>query len=376
MRPCPICDGTTVDVLMHKTFALPASHLLPDAYDVVACTTCGLAYADTPASQATYDRYYADASKYTGFGAGISATDQARFAKAAATLAAHFGRSARIADVGSGNGGLVQALRSQGFERAFGIDPSPACAALLGDAGRVGTLWNRGASADCVVLSHGLELVREGRRAIRALVSAAPAVYIEVPDVTRYAECLVAPFQDINVEHINHFSFDSLSNALRSEGISVVAGGQITIESAPGMQYPAVWVIGRTEGTASAIARDTRTLPAMREYIARSRALLAEIHARLESRLKPGSSVAVWGTGQTALTLYSEVLKRRYRVTAFTDNSTLYHGTRIDGIPVVPPGGMRDVADAILVGSVIHEAAIRSSIEALGIRNEVVSLAP
>ena len=55
-------------------FVLPQGHPLPKEYDVVYCENCSFAYADTPARQVDYDRYYADFSKYednqTGTGGG------------------------------------------------------------------------------------------------------------------------------------------------------------------------------------------------------------------------------------------------------------------------------------------------------------------
>ena len=73
-RPCPVCASLTATHLQEMRFALPDEHPLPTRYAVVCCSECGMAYADTPASQAQYDAYYADLSKYsdaaTGTGAG------------------------------------------------------------------------------------------------------------------------------------------------------------------------------------------------------------------------------------------------------------------------------------------------------------------
>ncbi|MFY9843934.1 MAG: hypothetical protein WAK23_12560, partial [Terriglobales bacterium] len=64
LRPCPVCDGKRGDVLHHQSFAVTDDYPLPDEYDVVICASCGMVFADTPATQADYDRFYATCSIY------------------------------------------------------------------------------------------------------------------------------------------------------------------------------------------------------------------------------------------------------------------------------------------------------------------------
>ena len=64
LRPCPVCGGGRGDVLHHQRFAVSDDYPLPDEYDVVVCAECGMVYADTPATQADYDKFYATCSIY------------------------------------------------------------------------------------------------------------------------------------------------------------------------------------------------------------------------------------------------------------------------------------------------------------------------
>jgi hypothetical protein len=43
--------------------------------------------------------------------------------------------------------------------------------------------------------------------------------FILVPDASRFAEFMVSPFQDINIEHINHFSADTLNKLFEPESL-------------------------------------------------------------------------------------------------------------------------------------------------------------
>jgi hypothetical protein len=371
-------------------FALPDAHPLTDRYDVVCCERCGFVYADTRSTQADYDSYYADLSKYsdtaTATGAGAQGWDRARLVDTAKTLAAHVrDPNALIVDVGCANGGLLSALGELGLGRLFGVDPSLACvqatAAIPGVQAATGTLFAlpdgvRGAV--CVVLSHVLEHVRDVRRALQAMRDTlAPngLVYVEVPDATRYAECLVAPFQDFNVEHINHFSAASLANALATNGFVVESTTRKTIEAAAGVPYPAVAAIARKSDSAPRqVVPDDSLRQSIATYIDRSREQIAELDRNLCAALTGTPEIIIWGTGQTTLTLLSHTNLGGAKAVALTDSNPRYHGRRLAGIPVVPPDDLYSMDAPILIGTLIHHVAIEERIRAMGLPNRVVGL--
>jgi SAM-dependent methyltransferase len=389
-RPCPICASSRAERLQRMRFALPDAHPLTDRYDVVCCERCGFVYADTRSTQADYDSYYADLSKYsdaaTATGAGAQGWDRARLVDTATSLAARLGDpDALVVDVGCANGGLLSALGELGYRRLFGVDPSPACvqaaAALPGVSAATGTLFalpTGARGADCVVLSHVLEHVRDVRRALRTVhETLAPngVVYVEVPDATRYAECLVAPFQDFNVEDINHFSAPSLTNALATNGFVVESTTPKTIEAAAGVPYPAVAAIAsKSETVAQQIVPDEALRSSMSTYIDRSREQIADLDRNLHAALAGTPEVIIWGTGQTTLTLLSHTNLGGARAVALTDSNRRYHGLRIGGIPVVPPSDLFSMDAPILIGTLINDAAIQERILEMGLPNRVVHL--
>jgi hypothetical protein len=375
-------------------FALPDGHPLADRYTVACCATCGFVYADTESPQSDYDRYYAELSKYsdgsTGTGGGEEEWDRRRLEETARTIATALDDpSARTVDIGCANGGLLAALGRAGMTRLQGVDPSASCVATTNRipnvAAYVGGLFDLPpeiGGADCVILSHVLEHVRDVPRALGALRGAARGggiAYIEVPDATRYSDCLVAPLQDFNVEHINHFSPTSLSNVLERNGFVVVEVGQKTISASATAPYPALFAIARTSFGAArsdAVRRDETLEPAIETYIARSRDLLDAIAGHLKRELAGVPEIVVWGTGQTTLTAFANKALGGAHVVAFTDSSPRYHGRRLAGIPVVPPDSLRDFTVPIVVGSIIHHDAIARRIRELGLPNAVISIAP
>lgn len=232
LRGCPICGGADADVLRTQRFILPESHPLSAGYEVVCCVQCGFVYADTVVTQADYERYYARFSKYedptTSTGGGETPWDAVRLAEEARQIAEWMPNAqACVLDMGCANGGLLYALRERGFENLCGVDPSPVCVANTQQRGieaHVGSIFRSPEGIgqfDTVILSHVLEHILELKRAvtaIHALTRTGGCVYIEVPDASRYADYVFAPFQDFNTEHINHFSCVNLANLMRTAG--------------------------------------------------------------------------------------------------------------------------------------------------------------
>jgi SAM-dependent methyltransferase len=388
-RSCPVCEAAHVAVLHHQRFTLPEGHILSDGYDVVCCDACGFVYADTAARQADYDRFYAELSGYeseVSSGQGLSPQDRARLEATAAAIAdALPSRDARILDFGCAGGGLIRALQDQGFTNIHGIDPSAACAAQVragtGVPAETGSLFAMPAGLghfDCVVLTHVLEHVEDVAGALRNLVSLltpAGLLHLEVPDAMRYADFIVAPFQDFNTEHINHFSLRSLDNACARAGLELTSSGEKLLESAPGMPYPAIYGFWRRGTTARPTVFDGDLRPRIEEYIHRSRTVMDRYEVRIRSLIDRSPELMVWGTGQLTMKLLNETSLGRANIAAFIDGNPINQGRTLNGVRIVAPGALGTIDKPILVASTIHFDAISGTIrEKFGEAVEVVGL--
>jgi len=113
-RACPICGSREAEWLTTMNFALPEASPLPPGYDLVVCRRCGCGFADSKATEADYAKYYRVFSKYEessiATGSGNDPHDRMRLDELAAYLSSRVVSSARIADVGAGNGGLLKSL--------------------------------------------------------------------------------------------------------------------------------------------------------------------------------------------------------------------------------------------------------------------------
>jgi SAM-dependent methyltransferase len=392
-RPCPVCAGRRGEVLRHQPFALPIGHPLPADFDVVCCQTCGFCFADTAARQADYDRYYADFSKYadlaTSTGGGGSAEDAQRLRECAAHLASALDHrfQASVLDIGCGNGGLLQELQTWGFRDLTGVDPSPFCvantAARPGLRALAGTLTNLPVELgryDLVILSHVLEHVADLRSLIaplRRLLTPAGRLYVEVPDAMRYTQFVTSPFQDFNVEHINHFSLASLARLFSAHGFALAAGGPRDLPAAQGLSYPAIYGFFRPAAARPELPADFGLRTELCAYVARSEQLMAAIERKVSPLAEPEAGpVIVWGTGQLAFKLLAETSLRQARIAAFIDGNPINQGKTLLGVPVLAPAQLPELPPhPVLIATQLHQEKILETLRGeLGLSNPVITL--
>ena len=393
-RLCPVCDSNARDILHSQRFILPEGHPLGNGYNVVCCNSCGLVFADTRATQDDYEAYYIRESRYedntTSTGGGHSTYDSHRMRETAEDLAGFLpNRGARIVDVGCANGGLLAALKRLGFLNLCGVDPSPACVfnvqmdhGIEAYEGSLARLPGKVAPADAVLLSHVLEHVRDLRPALDSVLSTLKpggVLYVEVPDATRYVECLLAPFQDFNTEHINHFSRNSLANLLADCGFEVFAWGQRRLLLSPGKPYPAMFALGVAHGgrvmpVRRSISMDETTRPAIETYILESSRMLEAMERKIRASLEGLGPIIVWGTGQLLIKLLAETSLGEADIQAFVDGNPIHHGKRIRGVPVLAPSQVAKMPLPILITTTLHEHEILDTIHVMGMTNRVITL--
>jgi 2-polyprenyl-3-methyl-5-hydroxy-6-metoxy-1,4-benzoquinol methylase len=388
-RPCPVCNAGEVDVLHTQRFELPQGHPLAAGYEVVVCSACGFIYADTAVTQADYDRFYAEHSKYedakTGTGGVDNPFDWKRQQETARQIADVLKDvSASILDVGCANGGMLKALKELGYENLCGIDPSPVC---VENTRRLGVEAHQGSlflpfkenAYDCVILSHTLEHVQDVCGAVDWIgkrLKPGGMVYIETPDAVRYVDFIYAPLQDFNTEHINHFSLTSLRNLMEAQGFIFMEGASKDLVVGRDMFYPAVFGFWKQaeDSAGIALSKDALLLQKIKEYIARSKTMMSDIDARISTLISRAPSIIVWGAGQLSMKLLAETSLARADILAFVDNNPINHGQVLHGKPIVSPSELAKWDAPILIATLLHHRSIAKQIREMGLKNEIVFL--
>jgi hypothetical protein len=201
-------------------------------------------------------------------------------------------------------------------------------------------------------------------------------VYIEVPDATRYADFLYAPFQDFNTEHINHFSQLSLNHLMSLAGFVQMETGEKTLTISPNMFYPAIYGFWRksTDQPVTKIEPDRQLVAKISEYIRKSQETLDTIETHLQKVLPQAPQVIVWGTGQLAMKLLVETSLGKAKIAAFVDNNPINQGKTLHGVKIISPQALTGLDGPILITTILHQQAIAEQIRQMGLPNETVFL--
>jgi hypothetical protein len=228
-----------------------------------------------------------------------------------------------------------------------------------------------------IILSHVLEHVRDFQEVFKAAdqyLKQDGWLYVEVPDASRYAECLAAPYQDFNTEHINHFTFLSLDNLLGLRGYEIIKSGQKTFEVSPSVNYPAIYCFARKHLKNHIIVPDKNLKTQLQEYVSKSEELMELLRKSLSKTFDKITKVVIWGTGQLTLKLLLEPIFQRVEIVAFVDSNPAQQGRKKMGKPVLSPDELRAYPFPVLVSSLVNEDSIMETIRSFQLSHPVYTL--
>ena len=210
---------------------------------------------------------------------------------------------------------------------------------------------------------------------IGALLKPDGMAYILVPDAVNYAEFMVAPFQDVNIEHINHFSLTALNNLFAMRGWKQESSGRDVFYLSPTWQSTLIWGLYRKGGVSlQPLGSDQALREGLKDYFEKSAAMLDAMTARLENDLENEQEIMLWGAGHATSVLLAHGVLEKKSLRGIIDSNPNYIGRFLAGAPV---GGheLRGNFDGpIVVATVREQDSIVSQIKALGWSNRIVRL--
>lgn len=377
IRLCPACGGSERAPLFRQHFAIIEGISIVGGYTVVACDRCGMVFADDIPTQAAFDHYYADASKYEypQRQGAASPYDMARFTEIADLFAAELpDRGLRILDIGCSTGGLLVELQRRGYTRLTGIDPSVECVRLAHDrygldvrCGTIESLEAWGEQYDCIILSGVLEHIRDVRHALavlRSRLSPQGSLFVEVPDARGFDRFADAPFQAFSTEHVNFFTAQSLAYTLTRVGFDVRMDEQNAREQTAMVTMANVSMLAVKSETTPQPIPDRTGRHAMTRYLAQSVEQERPVRLRVEALADSRVPFVVWGTGTYTLHLLATTRLVEANILAFMDANPRYQGHELCGRKIVSPETAWPADVPILIASVPFEAEIRAEITA------------
>jgi len=391
-RACPVCRSEEKTSLYRQQFAEVAGQLQLDGYNVGLCGECGAAYADDIPDQRWFDAYYQAVSKYTHDQSGGEEPeeDTRRFRDIAAHIAPYLpDPGSRIVDFGCASAGLLRQLKDKGYPNVLGVDPSPASAEVARSRHgiRVVTtglqeVTEEYGTFDLLIQVGVLEHIRDVDTALLAIKQAlrpGALTYVEVPDVTGFADCYSAPFQQFSVEHINFFSRSSLIRLMGRMGfepVEVLRGARAHSADA---QMPIVYGMFRVGASLGGgrYERDAETEPALRRYIKQSSEAEAGVGNVIDGLVASQEPLLVWGVGTHTLHLMETTAFRRLNVLAFVDSNPSYQDRMLAGRHVITPSQVAQYPQRILISSQVFQSEIDDQIRnRLRLPNDTIFLYP
>ena len=387
LRPCPLCRSGDIREIARQSFEALSGSLV-NGYDVVACRSCGMAYASGLPSPEEFTSYYTGMSRYehevTSYFS--SPEDQARCDSIVDMVeSSKADRQLPVLDVGCSTGALLAAFKRRGYASLEGLDPSPACAAFArrthdifvrtGTASDVATLPDRyGLLILSAVLEHLVDPLQALQDAWQVLDDDG-LLFIEVPDVEGFAACARAPFQEFSVEHINYFSGRSLSNLAGVAGFMNVVLERQEIPWMSGWRVPVIHAVFRKSSGTTPVAKDDISEAALRAYVEKSERIEEGVRTRIRTLADQGRPVLVWGVGTHTRHLLKSGALDALVISAWVDSDPKLQGTEMRGLPVVSPETVKRLSEPILVSSgTVHHEISRQIREDLHVDNEIVLL--
>jgi len=243
----------------------------------------------------------------------------------------------------------------------------------------LGEMARSGDRFDLVILVGVLEHLRDLDGAfeqLRTIVASGGLLYVEVPDVTAFADWPNAPYQDFSTEHINFFSPVSLDNLMRRHGFERVFLEQNHREQSYRTVMSNISAVFRKAGNPieATIEFDPASASGLDRYLAQCASEDARLRGLIDELADSGRPIVVWGVGTHTTRLIAASRLAEANIVAFIESNARYHGKTLRGRPILPPSALKARGEAVLISSRVFQQEIADQIRGLGCPNDLITL--
>ena len=277
-RTCPICDCEDGNKLYGIDFAKSKSEFIPEHYDIVYCSNCGFIFSDTKWTQKDYDKYYSTTQKYlymySDKHGGVSEEEAKKYNKQIDRIEKYINKDANILEIGCGKGGLLINLKKRGFNNLCGLDVSSFQKNILIEnnidyiSSSFFDMHKINKKFDCIISSEVIEHIYDLKSLVNNIYNILNdngIIYIDVPNSSEYSSHFIKPFHYFDIEHINHFDINSISNLFIK--FEMLNNGWYSEQIIDDKRYPTLYSIFRKSINNKQINKDYSNIKNINEYI-------------------------------------------------------------------------------------------------------------
>jgi len=387
-RACPLCGSSKARLHGDLVFVLFDGSPISGDCSLVSCTECGFGFYDTLSTQSDFDQYYLENSYYfttasTGSG-GDKPEDVKRFEGVVARLSPYIkSKEAAVFDIGCAKGGMLTVLAKQGFSNLYGADMLPDCTrhlkATLDASVETGSALDipfPDVAADVLIYSHIVEHVIDLKKLAakaREKLDDNGVIYVEVPDASRYGEFSSYPYQDLYLEHVNHFDMEILSAFFNTNGFETLSSGTYKLATAANGFVPCIWVILGKGQPKQQIAYHPNLANSLQFYMERS--VTHPVLATLSKLTTENRPLYIWGISQYAMLLVGQTGLKNGNLKGFVDRDSSKQKRTLLGRQISAPDILMNATDddTLFVAAAGYEKEIISSLKSIGFKGRITT---
>lgn len=376
-RRCPVClSGQNQKLITNQMMLIDVYDM---SYDIVCCKDCGFVFASNMSTEAAYEKYYENLSKYDVIDRleQIPFVDQKRAATAVEMCAKHLSRRSTIVDLGCGVGILLNLFKKNGWKSLYGVDPAPnagKCAkALFGlediISGTLSSFKGQLSAKDLnlVCLTGVLEHLTSPRREMGELVEwlePDTLILIEVPALERFNVEPNEPNGEFSIEHLQFFSKTSLINFMHCLGTELIVLDYLDLAPAATDSLLGLFKVRQcSRYPEQKYTNTTKDRDIITDYIARSGVKLEKAVKRIK---EIEGDCILYGAGSHTTRLMSalDVSDLSNKISFIVDKNRNLHGKYLGGKKILNPDTLVDQPTLpIVVSSFRAQTAIANFVE-------------
>lgn len=369
-RYCPVCDSRNIENIKQVTFN--SDGLIPDFYFLAKCRNCGFVYANTPAAAKDYDRYYVENNRYSSLTTQNESSAKI-YEKVYGLIRRYIDKNDNVLDLGCGNGDMLKAMKLDGYKYLTGLDPAQVSIDKLLEAGLCGikgSIYNEPTSDmyekfNTIILSGVLEHLYDLKRAMKNLklyLKHGGKVLCFVPNVLEYYLYSSPLPHYVNIEHINHFSPNTMVALFADNGFSLIECASTTICFGNIDDPTLLTVFEYTD--VNDIANKS-----IYEIIAKNDLEQKRLNDIIDDLVISRRKVAIFGTGNFARNLMASTKLKHVNISCFLDNDSSMYDKGFCGYKVNSPDFLQEFDGEVLILSMHGFAEIEKQIREIGTKN-------